>query len=72
MEPDQEFLNFAALQGIRAQRNELLTQSDWTQSRDSPLSTEKQNAWATYRQALRDITKTVADPTQVTWPTPPS
>jgi len=54
---------------IRSKRNELLAQSDWTRLDD--VETNK-DAWAMYRQALRDITKTVTDPTQVTWPTPPS
>lgn len=33
----------------------LLQSSDWTQSPDSPLSAESKQAWATYRQALRDL-----------------
>jgi hypothetical protein len=37
---------------IRAWRNQQLALSDWTQLADSPL--DKQ-AWATYRQALRDL-----------------
>lgn len=57
---------------IREQRNKMLIGCDWTQSRDSPLSIEKQDEWAQYRQALRDLPSTVTDPTQVTWPTPPS
>ena len=38
---------------IREQRNKLLISCDWTQSRDSPLTTEKQDEWAAYRQSLR-------------------
>jgi hypothetical protein len=57
---------------IRQKRNQLLAASDWTQFRDSPLTTEKQDEWAVYRQSLRDLPSTVADPTNVTWPTPPS
>jgi len=57
---------------IREQRNKLLISCDWTQSRDSPLTIEKQDAWTLYRQALRDLPNTVTDPTNVTWPTPPS
>tara|TARA_R100001082_G_C4353706_1_gene155789 strand:- start:788 stop:1006 length:219 start_codon:yes stop_codon:yes gene_type:complete len=44
---------------FRAVRNKKLVDSDWTQSPDSPLSEEKKKEWATYRQALRDLTKTV-------------
>jgi hypothetical protein len=61
-----------ALQSIRAIRNSKLMACDWTQGRDSPLSQEKQDEWAQYRQALRDLPMVVTDPTQVVWPTPPT
>jgi len=38
---------------VRSQRNHLLSDSDWTQIADAPVNA---TAWATYRQALRDIT----------------
>jgi hypothetical protein len=53
---------------IRQQRNQLLTASDWTQISDATV--DKQ-AWATYRQALRDITAQAGFPADVTWPTKP-
>ena len=53
---------------VRDQRNRLLNQSDWTQVADAPV--DKQ-AWAVYRQALRDITNQPGFPTEVTWPTKP-
>jgi hypothetical protein len=37
---------------IRAWRNAQLSRTDWTQLSDSPLDKE---AWAAYRQALRDL-----------------
>lgn len=37
----------------RTTRNSLLASSDWTQVADAPVDA---TAWATYRQALRDIT----------------
>jgi len=40
---------------MRAIRNDLLAQSDWTQLPDAPCDTQ---AWATYRQALRDFPAT--------------
>lgn len=46
----------ALLTAIRASRDNKLLVSDWTQIPDSPLTTEQQAAWATYRQELRDIT----------------
>lgn len=36
---------------LRHRRNELLDESDWTQVLDSPVDRE---AWAEYRQQLRD------------------
>tara|TARA_X000001382_G_scaffold89746_1_gene64375 strand:+ start:359 stop:577 length:219 start_codon:yes stop_codon:yes gene_type:complete len=46
------------LRYFRAVRNKKLTDSDWTQAPDSPLSDTKKAEWATYRQKLRDLTKT--------------
>ena len=40
---------------MRMFRDSLLTQSDWTQMSDTPLSDSKKQEWATYRQALRDF-----------------
>ena len=57
---------------IRQKRNQILITCDWTQARDSPLTIEKQNEWAVYRQALRDLPANTIDPTNVEWPTPPS
>jgi len=53
---------------VRAQRDGLLSQSDWTQVADAPVD---QQAWATYRQALRDLPADQADPFDITWPQPP-
>lgn len=63
-------LNVDALESrVRIERSVLLAQSDWTQLPDVPLPTK--DAWATYRQALRDITGQLGFPTNVVWPTPP-
>ena len=40
---------------LRLKRDALLTESDWTQVNDSPLSDIKKAEWATYRQELRDL-----------------
>lgn len=50
-------------------RSTLLSESDWTQLPDVPLVTKQ--AWADYRQALRDITGQPGYPLEITWPTPP-
>lgn len=55
---------------VRGKRAMLLDISDWTVGNDSPLSDEKKAEWASYRQALRDIT-TQTDPFNITWPTKP-
>ncbi len=68
------------LEIFRDYRNMLLLQSDWTVMPDSPLSDSKKTEWKTYRQTLRDMTKTASpklsgprlDPSSVTFPTKPS
>ena len=44
--------NEAKWEQIRLWRNEELSRTDWTQVEDSPVD---KAAWATYRQALRDL-----------------
>jgi len=53
---------------VRRERNDLLTACDWTQVADAPVD---KAAWATYRQALRDVTSQTGFPWEVTWPTKP-
>ena len=53
---------------MRDQRNQKLSDSDWTQLADSP---ENKAAWATYRQALRDVPTQAGFPWEVQWPTQP-
>ena len=47
------------LKHFRGLRNKKLAKCDWSKAPDSPLSDEKKKEWATYRQKLRDLTKTV-------------
>lgn len=59
------------MQRLRSQRNQMLAASDWTQMPDTPLAAESKQAWADYRQALRDIT--AIEPTdRITWPAAPT
>ena len=53
----------------RAIRNQLLSDCDWTQVADAPVD---KAAWATYRQALRDVTKQAGWPWNIQWPLPPA
>ena len=59
---------------VRLIRDIKLSESDWTQFNDSPLSDSNKAAWSTYRVALRNIPSTNADIASVedvTWPTKP-
>ena len=53
---------------VRASRTEKLKDSDWTQIADS---TADKATWATYRQALRDITAQAGFPWTIDWPDAP-
>ena len=55
----QAGLDAKAAESNRTKRDTLLAETDWTQVADAPVDTA---AWATYRQALRDIT------THTNWP----
>ena len=59
----------SAADNVRGYRKKLLDQTDYTQLADAPGDTA---AWATYRQALRDIPAQDGFPFTVTWPTEPS
>lgn len=54
---------------IRADRNKRLADSDWTQLSDAPVTAAP---WATYRQALRDISDQAGFPWDITWPEEPA
>ena len=54
---------------MRDHRNALLAQSDWTQLADAPVDRE---AWATYRQALRDFPATWTPGETADFPNPPT
>lgn len=60
--------NEAQATQVRAERNDKLAATDWTQVVDAPVD---QATWATYRQALRDITEQDGFPWSVQWPTQP-
>jgi len=53
---------------MRDQRGEKLKDSDWTQVADAPVD---KTVWATYRQALRDVTTQTGFPWTITWPDEP-
>jgi hypothetical protein len=53
---------------VRAVRNAELAATDWTQVADSQAD---KTAWATYRQALRDLPAQNKDPKKIKFPTRP-
>ena len=53
---------------VRNSRTQMLKDSDWTQVADAPVD---KAAWATYRQALRDITAQDGFPWTIDWPEQP-
>lgn len=52
----------------RAQRDVLLAESDFSQLPDAPVNSA---AWATYRQALRDVPEQPGFPQTIEWPVKP-
>ena len=55
---------------IRAERDNLLTNSDKYMLPDYPVTEEQREAWKIYRQALRDMPET-CDPNAPIWLKPP-
>jgi hypothetical protein len=53
---------------MRHWRDTELARTDWTQVADAPVD---KTAWATYRQALRDLPTSNADPRLIELPTQP-
>lgn len=56
-------------QAVRADRNARIAATDWTQGKDIPDNIS--SAWATYRQALRDVPSQAGFPWDIQWPTQP-
>ena len=56
---------------VRVERDRLLAACDWTQVADAPLTAADKQAWADYRQTLRDIPQDFATPDDVVWPEQP-
>ena len=53
---------------VRAQRDKLLADTDWTQTLDAPIDAPTREAMRTYRQALRDVPQQDGFPADVQWP----
>ena len=70
----RDFSDATKLLMLRNQRDIKLAQSDWIviKEREEGGSVSNFADWKTYRQALRDITKTYKSLDDVKWPTAPS
>jgi len=56
---------------VRQERNRILSQTDWTQIPDAPLSEEQKDQYKRYRTALRDLPSiydTITSIAEVTFP----
>ena len=54
---------------VRHKRNNLLQDSDWTQTPE--FTGTNSSDWLAYRQELRDIPQAYTTPKEVVWPTKP-
>ena len=65
---DDEVSDELYLARLRYWRDTELARTDWTQIADAPVD---QSAWATYRQALRDLPASNKDPRAIELPVVP-
>ena len=56
---------------IRAQRDSLLSQTDYLMMSDYPINDDNRKLIKIYRQALRDIPEQAGFPRTITWPDKP-
>ena len=56
---------------LRTERDAKLAESDWMVIKAAETGVALATEWATYRQALRDVTAQTGFPNEVTWPTKP-
>lgn len=67
-QPTEEEIAEQKAQAVRAQRDRLLSQTDYLVSGDYPISDDDLSAVKTYRQALRDVPAQEGFPDSVVWP----
>lgn len=64
--------DFGRAAAIRAERDRLLSETDWLVVKAAETSSPIPVEWVDYRQALRDITAQETFPRSVVWPTEPN
>lgn len=63
--------NDILFQSVRAERDRRLSECDWTQMPDAPLTEQEKASWSLYRQALRNVPQDFNHPDDVVWPQMP-
>ena len=63
--------NEEAATAVRAERDKLIASCDWMAIKAFEGGTTVSAEWATYRQALRDVSAQAGFPNDITWPTQP-
>jgi hypothetical protein len=64
---DEQWIEIA-----RSWRNDLLSESDWSQILDNSLSEQKRQEWKDYRTQLRNITDAYENPREIVFPDLPN
>ena len=60
-----------AATAVRAERDKLIASCDWMAIKAFEAGTGVATEWATYRQALRDVSAQAGFPNDITWPEKP-
>ncbi len=63
--------NEEAATAVRAERDKLIASCDWMAIKAFEAGTGVATEWATYRQALRDVSAQEGFPNDITWPEKP-
>lgn len=61
-----------AWEAFRAERDRRIAATDWVILRNLETSEPVPQEWLDYRQALRDLPETTADPAKPVWPKAPT
>lgn len=69
--PTPEEIEAMKAKQVRAKRDLLISETDWTQLLDAPISDESREQVRVYRQALRDVPQQESFPDEVIWPEKP-
>jgi hypothetical protein len=68
---EQEAKNTSQAKSVRHTRDDKLKECDWVVIKNLETNSNIPGAWATYRQALRDVPTQAGFPWTITWPDAP-